>query len=111
MNSEDLPEALRLPAAFLLVMLGLRANGTEGATLLARGFFNVYDALDGAAEPPEAWRLIQPQLPVLWFWQEWDRCEKLRRGLSAWAGNNDRFVHIVAKAARSERDREIMKTI
>ena len=51
---ENLPPALRLPTAFLLVTLGLQASPQTGAPLIARGFFAVHDALEGAVEPPEA---------------------------------------------------------
>jgi hypothetical protein len=76
-----LPSVLRLYAAFLLVTLGLRAGRAEGVSLLARGFFQVYEALASGNYPWESWQMLAPVLPYVGFWREWDRCEKLRRAV------------------------------
>jgi hypothetical protein len=108
---EALPVSLRVPTAFLLVTLGLQASGEFGAPLLACGFFPVYEALEGATEPPEAWRLVQPQLPTLWFWEEWDRCLKLRRALEHWVHvHPGTLVHILA-AARKPTHRKWLESL
>ncbi len=108
---EKLPSSLRLPMAFLLVTLGLQASAEIGASLLARGLFPVHEALEGATEPPEAWRLLQPHLPVLWYWQEWDRCEKLRRGLANWLRAYPTAFKTVLAAARNHADRQLVESL
>ena len=76
---EVLPSPLRVPTAFLLVTLGLRAGDVQGAKLFARGFFPTHDALATVSYPSESWQLLSPELPRLSMWKEWDRCKKLRR--------------------------------
>jgi len=76
-----IPSALRLYTAFLLVTLGLRAGGRVGVEPLARGFFEVYDALASGNYTWESWQMLAPVLPYVGFWREWDRCEKLRRAV------------------------------
>jgi hypothetical protein len=76
-----LPSVLRLYSAFLLVTVGLRAGNAGGVQLVARGFFQVYEALASGDYPWESWQMLAPVLPYVGFWREWDRCEKLRRAV------------------------------
>lgn len=108
---ESLPVPLQLPTAFLLVTIGLQASEDVGAVLLARGFFAVHDALEGAAEPPEAWRLLRPHLPMLWFWEEWDRCLKLRRGLAKWVHEHPQALDTILAAARNPTQRKWLESL
>jgi hypothetical protein len=108
---EDLPLPLRLPTAFLLVTLGLQASPQSGAPLIARGFFEVHDALEGAVEPPEAWRLLQPYLPMVWFWQEWDRCYRLRRALQKWLDDHPETRTTIASGVRNPADKRLLESL
>ena len=108
---DTLPASLRLPTAFLLVTIGLQASAQDGAPLLARGFFPVYEALEGAVEPPEAWRLLQAHLPMLWFWEEWDRCLKLRRALENWVRAHPGTLSTILAAARKPADRKWLESL
>lgn len=108
---ETLPASLRLPTAFLLVTLGLQASAQVGAPLLARGLFPVHEALEGATEPPEAWRLLQPYLPMFWFWQEWDRCEKLRRALVNWLRAHPSALETILAAARKPAEKRLVESL
>jgi len=108
---DSLPTSLRLQAAFLLCTLGLQASEWDGTPLLARGFFPVYEALDGAVEPPEAWRMLQPHLPTLWFWEEWDRCLKLRRGLEIWLRTHPNALGTILAAARKQDDKNWLESL
>jgi hypothetical protein len=108
---EGLPTSLRIPAAFLLVTLGLRAESDVGGRLLARGFFYAHHALERSAEPPEAWRMLQPQLPVLWFWEEWDRCLKLRRALEYWLRAHPAAVDTIRSGARGPEERRWIESL
>ena len=78
---DSIPRPLREHTAFLFVTLGLRAEGRNGASLIAKGFFFVHSALASTEYPPEPWALISPELPRSPRWSEWDRCEKLRRAV------------------------------
>jgi len=108
---ETLPAPLRLPTAFLLVTLGIQASSEIGAPLLACGFFPVYEALEGATEPPEAWRLLQPHLPMLWFWEEWDRCLRLRRALENWVQSHPGTLGTILAAARKPSHRKWLESL
>ncbi len=108
---DTLPPSLRLPTAFLLCTLGLQASEWDGAPLLARGFFPVYEALEGAMEPPESWRMLHPYLPTLWFWEEWDRCLKLRRGLEIWLHAHPDALGTILAAARKPAARQWLKSL
>ena len=108
---DTLPASLRLPTAFLLCTLGLQASEWDGAPLLARGFFPVYEALDGAVEPPEAWHMLQPHLPILWFWEEWDRCSKLRRGLEIWLRAHPNALGTILTEARKPAHRNWLESL
>jgi len=108
---ENLPSALRLRTAFLLVTLGLQASAEVGAPLLAWGFFAVHAALQSSTEPPEAWRLLYPRLPTLWFWEEWDRCEKLRRALGNWLREYPSAFNTILAAARTPAERKWLESL
>jgi GTPase-associated protein 1, N-terminal domain type 1 len=84
-----LPHPLRLPTAFLLVTLGLRAAGSEGVKPLVRGYYEVYNALavstaSNIAFPWESWLLLSAELPQPGRWRTWDRCQRLRRATRDW---------------------------
>lgn len=81
MPLEALPRPLITHTAFLLVMLGLRAETLVGITMLKKGFFQVHDALASGNYFSDSWSLLAPELPRSPVWKEWDRCEKLRRAV------------------------------
>jgi GTPase-associated protein 1, N-terminal domain type 1 len=78
---DSLPPPLRVPTAFLMVTLGLRAEGPEGIRLITQGFFQVHDALASTQYSSELWSLLSSELPRSPMWKDWDRCEKLRRAV------------------------------
>ena len=97
---EQLAPPLRVPTAFLLVMLGLRTNGAEGLRLLASGFYLVHEALASNHYSSESWSLIAPELPRSPMWKEWDRCEKLRRAVRKRAKNHAEMLQLLNAAHR-----------
>lgn len=66
--------------AFLL-SLAFRHPDPTAAELAARAFETVDRAATSGELPPDAWALLADQLPALPWWRDWDRCERLRRGL------------------------------
>lgn len=100
-----LPFPLKVPTAFVFVAVGLQTSGLSGARLIAQGYTIVHQALATQTEPIDSWRLLQPHLPALWFWQQWDRCEMLRQAIKIWARENprheDSLLQEAASAARS----------
>jgi hypothetical protein len=66
--------------AFLLA-LGFDATGPGAEDLVARAFDAVDKASASGDLPPAAWESLAPHLPTLPWWRDWDRCERLRRGL------------------------------
>jgi hypothetical protein len=71
--------------AFLLA-LGFDAPAGHPDELVARTFATVHSALAGGRLGDESWAWLDDQLPTLAIWRNWDRCERLRRGLA------ERFV-------------------
>ena len=108
---EEMPAALHVPAAFFLVAKGLRADGALAAKLFSRAVFIVNGVLATDTEPGESWRLLEPLLPKLWPWDEWDHCEKLRRGLREWLSKNTDQAGIFARAASGAEERELARSI
>jgi hypothetical protein len=109
-----LPCPLRLPTAFLLVTLGLRASGAEGVKPLVRGYYEVYDALAASTAstlmfPWESWLLLSLELPQPGMWRSWDRCERLRRGVRGWLNNHFKNGKPLLDVASSEKHQEIAR--
>jgi hypothetical protein len=100
---------LRLPTAFLLVTIGLRATGTEGLKPLKRGYFEVYDALAATNFPWESWLLLSPELPQPGWWKDWDRCERLRRAVRQWLFQNVKTGDTLLDAAATKKHMEIAR--
>lgn len=108
---EILPLPLRVPAAFLLLTLGLRANSPAGVKLVVRSFYPVHDALASDAYPPESWSLLSPELPYLGWWRDWDRCEKVRRAVHDWLSHHVRTGNPLLMAADTEEHRELSRRV
>ena len=104
-----LPRPLRLPTAFLLVTLGLRATSTDGLKPLKRGYFEVYDALAVTNFPWESWLLLSPELPQPGMWRDWDRCERLRRAVRQWLFQYVKTGDPLIDAAASKKHNEIAR--
>lgn len=80
-SPDAIPAPLQVSTAFLLLTLGLRENSDAAAKMVLRNFFTVHSALATRAYSAESWWLISPELPSLWWWRDWDRCEKLRQAV------------------------------
>jgi hypothetical protein len=113
---DQLPEPLRIPTAFLLVTLGLRARDISGLKPLVRGYFDVYEALETSTDsfinfPWDSWLLLSPELPQPSFWQYWDRCKGLRKAVRQWLSSNAKSIEPLLKAAPSKKQKEIAEQI
>lgn len=78
----NLPDStLKTEGMFLIVALGLSLSPAPDIEILlaASKFVNRRLAMNDCSD--RAWRHLEPYLPHLEFWQEWDRCEKLRAAL------------------------------
>jgi hypothetical protein len=79
-SQADLPPILRICRDFLLVSLMLRSSSGDDA-LADEGILRVYDALATNRYPRQLWSLLSPSLPDLGWFRDWDKCERLRRGI------------------------------
>lgn len=107
---DELLEPLKIPTAFSLVTLGLRASGEFAIILLIRGFYTVHQALASGNYSPESWALLYPELPRARRFKEWDRCDQLRRAVNKRLSGNldaDRLL----RAALNRMDEEIAKRV
>ena len=96
-----LPVPLRVPTAFVFVTVALQTTGPIAARLLSQGYDIVHEALATQTETIDSWRLLQPHLPALWFWQQWDRCEMLRQAVRSWVRDNPQYKESLGGKAGS----------
>lgn len=61
--------------------VALNAASSEGAELAATSLDVVYRAAMTSRLPDEAWWIVANDLPRGYWWQEWDRCERLRKAV------------------------------
>jgi hypothetical protein len=77
-------EASRSPPLYLSCFLLARAFGyrsRDQAELIQATFETVYWGAQRSEISEPAWRLINDRLPYPYFWQHWDRCQRLRSGV------------------------------
>jgi hypothetical protein len=84
--SAGTPTAARNRLCAFLLALGFDTPRGRPDELVARTFAPVHTALAGNAIGYESWIWLDDHLPSLALWRNWDRCERLRRGLA------ERFV-------------------
>jgi GTPase-associated protein 1, N-terminal domain type 1 len=99
-----LPQALVIPTLFWLVTIGLKTKGEAGFLILSKAFFPVYDSVARSNYLGEAWDILAPVLPEALFGFDWDRCNRLRRGLSAWMHDNPDFASAMRNAGHAPND-------
>ncbi len=61
--------------------VALNASSSEGAALASASLDTVYHAAMHSRLPDDAWWSIANDLPEGYWWQSWDRCERLRRAV------------------------------
>jgi len=69
---------------YLFCFLLTRALGNQSrnqAELIGLAFDPVYSAAQASQIPNAAWRLLDGRLPVSYFWQSWDLCQRIRSGV------------------------------
>ena len=67
-------------SAFVLTV-GMRGTAPTGAELVVRTFGQVHDSIMRGRLDDDAWRWISDHVPDLGFFRNWDRAERLRRGV------------------------------
>jgi len=78
-SESDLDIRTRL-AAFLLAM-GFSNRSQEAYKLVVRSFQIVYQAAEMGVLPYDSWRILESLVPDLGMLRNWDKCERLLRGL------------------------------
>jgi hypothetical protein len=107
---DELPKPLRSYTAFVLVTVGLRSKTLDGVKLIKRGYFQVHEVLANGQATSDEWALLGPELPRI-GWNEWDRCEKLRRAARKWLSNYWKNGNPLMEAASTTRESEIAREI
>ncbi|MGD0813506.1 MAG: hypothetical protein ABSA83_07880 [Verrucomicrobiota bacterium] len=111
-------------ATFLLA-LGLQNAPPVPLTLIAETFERVHQAAWDEALPDNAWVILDPIVPHLWWHHDWDKCERMRRGLieafvkNHWPSiqlvecipNQDLLVQVVTTASKVSGGKEIISGI
>jgi len=98
--------------AALLLALGFQNAPPEALDLVEACFECVHQIAWDDAMPDETWVILDPIVPHLW-WHDWDKCERLRRGLVeafvkyrwplrklADCVKNDTFLSLVIESAK-----------
>lgn len=113
---------------FLCCYLLARALGPRSksiVSLVERSLGTVYDAAAGESMTTAAWAVLEPRLPKVGYWQQWDRCEQLlaavaqlyvRRDLSASSfcqlgRTESEFSSLVEAAAREWGGRSYLRSV
>jgi hypothetical protein len=105
-----------------VLQFSLRSYVPECADLAAIVFDVVYNAAVSSRLSNDAWYQLLPFLPPSGWWQEWDRCERLRKGIAEkfrseqWPSwqlvritNDDRiFVDIIAELRQRRSGRRVL---
>lgn len=67
-----------LPLKVFLLIIALRSTKKESTLLLQYSFESVHFAIYNDSLDSDLWKQLEPYLPQLKFWKEWDKCRKLR---------------------------------
>ncbi len=96
------------PVQFMALVLGIgfRTTGSQGGELVAYTFEKVHDAAWDQLLNDDAWFLLEGDLPRIW--EEWDRCERLRRGLVKRFSDQRWPVEYLLRAVTRERTFELV---
>lgn len=79
MKSGDEKEMVYFAA--LLLALGFQDAPPNALELVVEFFEKIHKITWDEKMPDETWIILEPLVPHLWWIHEWDRCERLRRGL------------------------------
>ncbi|HVC77135.1 MAG TPA: hypothetical protein VND96_11555 [Candidatus Micrarchaeaceae archaeon] len=71
-----------LIAARLFALSSL-ADGTGQRELLSKSFVLLHQRLAEDRMSPDAWQELERQLPTAHWWDDWDKCDRLRRSFTA----------------------------
>ena len=113
LQSDAKESELNYVCAFLLA-LGLNNSAPSPMELLSESFQRVHEAARIEHLSDDAWFVVEPFVPELSWLSNWDKCERLRRGLIAacvkyrWsitelkgrAINNDELFRQLGKSAK-----------
>jgi hypothetical protein len=106
-----IPESLRAYTLFWLTALGLQSNDEAGVMLLAAAFLPVYEAVARSHYPAEAWDILAPILPELYFGLDWDRCRRMRGALREWLRKNRRYVDLLMQRSSGTELRRLVESL
>lgn len=80
-SNGDMSYEERVAAMAFLLTLGLGGRVNAASKLVAAAFEPVYFAAAAGRLSEDSWQLIRSEAPDLSWWQDWDRCKRLRRAL------------------------------
>lgn len=103
-------EAIVEVCAFSLA-LAFRRESPLCAELAALSFDTVHAAGASQTMPATAWTLLEPLVPHISSFKDWDRCERLRRKLiSCYAGDRWPLVTFFRSVRQPDTFRDVLKT-
>lgn len=78
---ESIDSIIRVRIAAFLLALGFSNQDQETYKLVIRSFQIVHDTAEKDNPPYDSWRLLEGLVPELRWTKNWDKCERLIRGL------------------------------
>lgn len=81
-QTDELTEVAQMDLAAFLIATAFTFGGSDSIDLFASSFDLIHELLWHDKLSYSAWKKIEPYLPNLAWYEGWDRCERLRRGLA-----------------------------
>lgn len=75
--------------------LGYNWKNDFGLRCIKKGFYPLHIALSKSLLSEELWKQIEPCTASLSFLKEWDKCKKLRKGVSCYLKNNGYSIKVL----------------
>jgi len=83
----DLDRRTLIDTMSFMLVLGFNNPDDQAYKLVTLAFQIVHDAVEKDELGYENWLLLKDKVPSLWWWRDWDKCERLRRALV------EKFIH------------------
>jgi hypothetical protein len=79
--ASNLEDDILIKTMSFLLALALNNPGGGSAELAEHSFQIVHDSAQNGTLGYSSWRMLEKNVPQLGWWQDWDKCERLRRAL------------------------------
>jgi hypothetical protein len=107
----NLPQTSRIRLCAFALALGLDGAVVRADALAVATFETVHEAIAAGHLEYQTWLLFENHVPVLSAWRNWDKCERLRRGLvDSWERHLLPLEKFLRCPGRAESFRSLLET-